>query len=80
MIGCYDEKIHQSLDTTQLIPMFNHNSNQKDYVSGMLAAALGAGVVTSFAVGRGQSPFLALGITAFAATAALLFDQFFQRS
>jgi len=60
--------------------MFNHDSNHKDYIAGGLAAALGAGVVTSFAVARGQNPLIALSITAFAAVAALLFDRLVQRS
>jgi len=74
------KKLLNSIDTTQLTPMFNHDSNSKDYVAGALSAALGAGVVTSFAVAQGQNPLIALAITAFAAAAALLFDRFLQRS
>ncbi|WP_448560570.1 hypothetical protein [Trichothermofontia sp.] len=40
-----------------------------------VTAALGAGVVTSFAVSQGQHPLLALGITVFAMMAALLVDR-----
>ncbi|MCS6813814.1 MAG: hypothetical protein NZ772_09630 [Cyanobacteria bacterium] len=59
--------------------MFNHDSN-KDSLSGVVAAALGAGIVTSFAVALGQSPLLALGITLFSALAAFLFDRLLQHS
>ena len=37
---------------------------QKDLVSAALITALGAGIVTSFAVGQGQDPLIALVITA----------------
>jgi hypothetical protein len=49
---------------------------RKDWVGAAVTAGLGAGVVTSFAVAQGQSPFLALGITLFAAAAAVLIDHF----
>ncbi len=54
--------------------MYNKNS-QKDWLTAGLTAALGAGVVTTFAVSRGQNPLIGLGITAFAAIAALIIDQ-----
>ncbi|WKW06670.1 hypothetical protein [Synechococcus elongatus] len=41
-----------------------------------LIAALGAGVVTTFAVAQGQSPLTALGITVFSGVAALILGQF----
>ncbi|WP_208676660.1 hypothetical protein [Synechococcus elongatus] len=41
-----------------------------------LIAALGAGVVTTFAVAQGQSPLTALGITVFSGVAALIIGQF----
>lgn len=53
--------------------MYHKNPN-RDLVSGAVAAALGAGIVTSFAVAQGQNPFLALGITAFAVIVALAWD------
>ncbi len=52
--------------------MFNHS--KRDWVSAVITAALGAGIVTSFAVGQGQNPLIALGITGFSAIAALVFD------
>jgi hypothetical protein len=55
--------------------MYNKNS-EKDWVSAAITAALGAGAVTTFAISQGQHPLLALGITAFAVTAALLVDHF----
>lgn len=41
-----------------------------------VTAALGAGVVTSFAVSQGQHPLLALGITVFAMAVALVVDRY----
>ena len=54
--------------------MYKKNSNRDPWVAAV-TAALGAGVATSFAVAQGQSPFLALGITIFAAVVALLCDR-----
>lgn len=54
--------------------MYNNRSNQ-GLLEAAITAALGAGIVTSFAVGQGQSPFVALGITGFAAIAALVCDR-----
>lgn len=56
------------------IAMYNKNT-QKDPIVAAVTAALGAGVATSFAVAQGQSPLLALGITAFAAAVAVLCDR-----
>jgi hypothetical protein len=53
--------------------MYKNNSD-KDWLGSVLIAALGAGVVTSFAVSQGQNPFVALGITAFSALIAVLFS------
>lgn len=55
--------------------MYNRNSN-RDPLSAVVTAALGAGVVTSFAVSQGQHPIVALGITGFAVLVALVFDYF----
>lgn len=55
--------------------MYNNNS-QKDWVSAAVTAALGAGAVTTFAISQGQHPLMALGITAFAVTAALVIDHY----
>ena len=51
------------------------NNSKKDWTAAIVTAALGAGVVTSFAVSQGQNPLIALGITGFAAIAALIVDQ-----
>jgi uncharacterized protein (DUF2062 family) len=48
----------------------------RDLATAAVTAALGAGVVTSFAVSQGQHPLLALGITIFAAGVALICDRF----
>jgi CDP-diglyceride synthetase len=53
--------------------MYNHPN--KDLVGAGLTAALGAGVVTSFAVSQGQHPLIALTITVFAALFAVICDQ-----
>ena len=39
-----------------------------------MIAALGAGIITSFAVSQGQNPFVGLGITAFASIVAVVVD------
>lgn len=52
-----------------------YDRQDKDLLSGALAAAVGAGVAVSFGVALGQSPWIALGITAFSAGAALLCDR-----
>ncbi|MEB3189486.1 MAG: hypothetical protein VKL42_03990 [Snowella sp.] len=43
------------------------NNPQKDLLGAACMTALGAGIVTSFAVGQGQHPLMGLGITAIAA-------------
>lgn len=55
--------------------MYNNNSD-KDLVGAALTAALGAGIVTSFAVGQGQHPIIAIGITAFAGLCGVVCRQF----
>lgn len=52
-----------------------YNKRNVDWVGSMVTAGLGAGIITSFAVSQGQSPWLAIGITAFAAIAAVLIEQ-----
>ncbi|HIK44855.1 MAG TPA: hypothetical protein IGR64_08180 [Leptolyngbyaceae cyanobacterium M65_K2018_010] len=49
---------------------------QKDWVSAVAIAALGAGVITSFAVSQGQNPLVGLAITIFAAVSAVAIDHF----
>ena len=49
---------------------------RKDWLGSLIIAALGAGVITSFAVSQGQNPFVGLGITAFASVMAVVFDHF----
>lgn len=39
-------------------------------------AAVGAGIITTFAVSQGQSPWVGMGITLFAAVVAVVIDQF----
>ncbi len=54
--------------------MYNNRSNRDPLVVA-ITAALGAGVATSFAVGQGQNPITALGITIFAGIVALICDR-----
>lgn len=51
--------------------MYNRNSH-KDLLGAGLTAALSAGIVTSFAVGQGQHPLVAIAITAIATGFAIL--------
>ena len=51
--------------------------SKKDWVSSAITAALGAGVVTTFAINRGQHPLMAIGITGFAVGVTLLIDRYF---
>jgi hypothetical protein len=52
-----------------------YNNSDKDWLTAAVTAALGAGIVTSFAVSQGQNPFIALAITGFSALVAVLFSQ-----
>ncbi len=54
--------------------MYDKNSN-KDLLGGVVAAALGAGVVCAFAVSQGQHPLIALQITGLAVIVALVCDR-----
>ncbi|MDF0553841.1 hypothetical protein [Kamptonema sp. UHCC 0994] len=54
--------------------MYGKRSDE-DLLKAAVTAALGAGIVTSFAVSQGQHPLVALGITAFAAVAAVICDR-----
>ena len=51
-----------------------YNNTRKDWLGSFVIAAIGAGVITSFAVGQGQNPLVGLGITAIAAIAAVAID------
>jgi hypothetical protein len=53
-----------------------YKKQETDWVNSLLVAGLGAGIVTSFAVSQGQSPWIGLGITVFAAVSAVLLDRF----
>lgn len=59
--------------------MYGKNS-KRDWLSAVVTAALGAGIVTTFAISQGQHPLLALGITGFATIAALLVDEYLKLS
>lgn len=51
--------------------MYNGNT-KKDYIQAGLVAGLGAGVATSFSVGQGQHPAIALVITLMASGFAMV--------
>jgi hypothetical protein len=57
-----------------------HKDSKKDWLGAAVTAALGAGVVTSFAISRGQHPLLAFGITAIAVTATLMIDHYLPKN
>lgn len=48
----------------------------KDLVSAGIISAVGAGIVTSFAVNQGQHPLTALTITAIASVCGMVCHQF----
>ena len=54
--------------------MYKHNTDQ-DLLTAGLIAALGAGIVTSFAVSQGQHPLVALAITLIAGLAGAICRQ-----
>lgn len=56
--------------------MYNKNSDS-DFMSEVIVAAAGAGVATTFAIARGQSPLMGLAITAFAAISAIIINRLF---
>ncbi|MDB9313445.1 hypothetical protein PN462_10080 [Spirulina sp. CS-785/01] len=49
-----------------------NNKNQQNQLDAVLMSTVGAGIVTSFAVGQGQSPLVALSITGVAVGFTLL--------
>ena len=51
------------------------NPQQKDLISAGLTAAVGAGIITSYAVSQGQHPLVATAITIFSAVAAVIIYQ-----
>lgn len=51
----------------------HHKNTEKDLIGAGVFAGLGAGVVTSFAINQGQNPLVAMGITAIAIVAGILF-------
>jgi hypothetical protein len=55
--------------------MYNNQTN-KDLLSSVVTASVGAGIVTSFAVSQGQHPLMALAITGIAALFAVVCNRF----
>jgi hypothetical protein len=54
-----------------------YNKSAKDPVVAAVTAGLGAGAVACFSVSQGQNLFVAIGVTIFATTAALVIDRLF---
>ena len=52
-----------------------HNPQEKDLLGAGLTAAVGAGIITSYAVSQGQNPFIAIAITIFSAISAVIIYQ-----
>lgn len=50
--------------------------SDKDLISAGIISAVGAGIVTSFAVNQGQHPLVALAITAIASVCGMVCHQF----
>jgi len=67
--------VNQVIKHLGLIKIMYHKRSNEELLKAGVTAALGAGVITSFAVSQGQNPFVALGITLFAAVAAVICDR-----
>ncbi|MFM1842143.1 MAG: hypothetical protein RLZZ490_879 [Cyanobacteriota bacterium] len=52
-----------------------YRQSDKDLISAGLISALGAGIVTSFAVNQGQHPLVALAITVIASVCGVVCHQ-----
>lgn len=53
-----------------------YRNTKKDWLSSVVTSAIGAGVVTSFAISQGQHPLIAFGVTGMAIAAALMIDHY----
>ncbi len=56
--------------------MYN-NDSKPSWLSDAVVAGAGAGVITTFAVARGQNPLIALVITGFATVMAIAINRHF---
>ncbi len=54
-----------------------YKNSTKDPLVAAVTAGLGAGAVACFSVAQGQSVFVAIGVTIFATTVALIVDRLF---
>jgi len=54
-----------------------YKNSTKDPLVAAVTAGLGAGAVACFSVSQGQNIFVAVGVTVFATTAALIADRLF---
>jgi hypothetical protein len=52
-----------------------YRQSDKDLIGAGLISALGAGIITSFAVNQGQNPLVALAITAIASACGIICHQ-----
>ena len=51
-----------------------YDNSRRDWLGSLVIAGVGAGIITSLAVSQGQNPLVGLGITVFAAIAAVTLD------
>lgn len=65
-----------AISTFSTLPSMYNKNSKKDWLTSVVTAGLGAGIVTSFAISQGQHPLLALSITAFAIVGALVIDHY----
>ena len=54
-----------------------YNKSTKDPAVAAVTAGLGAGAVACFSASQGQNIFVAIGVTVFATTIALIVDRLF---
>ena len=54
--------------------MYDKDS-KRDWLGEVIVASCGAGVITTFAIARGQNPLVGIAITAFAAAVAILVNR-----
>ncbi len=54
-----------------------YKNSTKDPLVAAVTAGLGAGAVACFSVSQGQNIFVAVGVTVFATTVALIVDRLF---
>ena len=62
--------------TTPIVKFMYRNKSERSLLEVAMPAAIGAGVVTSFAIAQGQHPAIAIGITAIVTVFAVACERF----